>query len=86
MSDSVINEAIIDLIDCFIVQSRETPLHYSAALGNVSVLGVLVNSIKPSELQRVVNKQDSLGRSALLVAARNGHVPSIIQLLQNQVI
>jgi ankyrin repeat protein len=69
----------------YLLQTQETPLHYSAASGNVIVLGVLLASIRPTDLQRTVNKQNSLGRAPLLLAAKNGHVAGVVQLLQNQV-
>ena len=45
----------------------------------------LLASIRPTELQRVVNKQNILGRSPLQVAAKNGHLQCVLLLLQNQV-
>ncbi len=49
------------------------------------VLVVLLASIKPTDLQRVVNRQNMLGRSPLQVAAKNGHLQCVLLLLQNQV-
>ena len=67
-------------------QTKENPLHYCAAEGNVAVLAALLASIRPTDLQRVVNRQNTLGRSPLIVAAKNGHLECVHLLLQNQVL
>ena len=70
----------------FFKQTKENPLHYCAAEGNVAVLAALLASIRPTDLQRVVNRQNTLGRSPLIVAAKNGHLQCVLLFLQNQVI
>uniref|UniRef100_A0A0P5ALS6 No mechanoreceptor potential C n=1 Tax=Daphnia magna TaxID=35525 RepID=A0A0P5ALS6_9CRUS len=65
-------------------QTKENPLHYCASQGNVPVLVALLASIRPTDLQRVVNKQNVLGRSPLQLAAKNGHLQCVLLFLQNQ--
>lgn len=66
-------------------KTKENPLHYCASQGNVPVLVALLASIRPTDLQRVVNKQNVLGRSPLQLAAKNGHLQCVLLFLQNQV-
>jgi len=45
-------------------------------------MAALLSNIEPIDLQRVVNKQDSSGRSPLLMAAKHGHTDCVLLLLK----
>ena len=64
-------------------QTKENALHYSAGRGNVAVLAALLASVRPTDMQRVVNEQNKLGRSPLLAAAAHGHLQSVQLLIKN---
>ncbi|KAK3511793.1 hypothetical protein QTP70_023189, partial [Hemibagrus guttatus] len=64
-------------------QTGETPIHYCARVGNVEVLQEMLSNVTSQCLQTAINKQDKAGRSALLLAAEQGHTPVVKLLLEN---
>ncbi|XP_039593324.1 transient receptor potential cation channel, subfamily N, member 1 isoform X2 [Polypterus senegalus] len=61
----------------------ETPLHYSARVGNADVLLEMLKNFRSHQLQQVINKQAKNGWSPLLMAAERGHTEIVKILLQN---
>ncbi|KTF88881.1 hypothetical protein cypCar_00042086, partial [Cyprinus carpio] len=64
-------------------QSRETPLHYSARVGNTAVLQEMLRNVPSNQLQTAINKHAKNGWSPLLLAAEQGHTEVVKVLLQN---
>lgn len=64
-------------------QSGETPLHYSARVGNTAVLQEMLSNVPSNQLQTAINKQAKNGWSPLLLAAEQGHTEVVKILLQN---
>ncbi|XP_058234421.1 transient receptor potential cation channel, subfamily N, member 1 isoform X2 [Hemibagrus wyckioides] len=64
-------------------QTGETPIHYCARAGNVEVLQEMLSNVTSQFLHIAINKQDKTGRSALLLAAQQGHTPVVKLLLEN---
>ncbi|KAG1692590.1 Ankyrin-1 [Nymphon striatum] len=61
----------------------ETPLHFCAQGGNVSVLKEIVNHMDPHQLQISMNKQAKNGMSSLMMACEKGHLETVTLLLQH---
>ncbi|XDV33670.1 hypothetical protein PO909_003992 [Leuciscus waleckii] len=64
-------------------QSGETPLHYSARVGNTAVLQEMLSNVPTNQLQTAINKHTKNGWSPLLLAADQGHTEVVRVLLQN---
>ncbi|ROI69406.1 Ankyrin-3 [Anabarilius grahami] len=64
-------------------QSGETPLHYSARVGNTAVLQEMLSNVPTNQLQTAINKHAKNGWSPLLLAAEQGHTEVVRVLLQN---
>nr|XP_014353437.1 PREDICTED: ankyrin-1-like [Latimeria chalumnae] len=63
--------------------TTETPLHYCARVGNISVLLEILKHISSNRMQQAINKQAKNGWSPLLVSAERGHTEIVKTLLQN---
>ncbi|KAF7691391.1 hypothetical protein HF521_011688 [Silurus meridionalis] len=64
-------------------QTEETPIHYCARVGNTAVLQEMLHNVPSHCLQLAINMLDKTGRSALLLAAEQGHTTVVELLLQN---
>ncbi|XP_016365820.1 serine/threonine-protein phosphatase 6 regulatory ankyrin repeat subunit C-like [Sinocyclocheilus rhinocerous] len=64
-------------------QSGETPLHYSARVGNTAVLQEMLSNVPSNQLQTAINKHAKNGWSPLLLAAEQGHTEVVKILLQS---
>ncbi|KAI5621888.1 transient receptor potential cation channel, subfamily N, member 1, partial [Silurus asotus] len=64
-------------------QTEETPIHYCARVGNSAVLQEMLHNVPSNSLQSAINMLDKAGRSALLLAAEQGHTTVVDLLLQN---
>ncbi|XP_029443072.1 serine/threonine-protein phosphatase 6 regulatory ankyrin repeat subunit A-like [Rhinatrema bivittatum] len=64
-------------------QTRETPLHYSARVGNGDILLEILKHISSTQMQQSINNQAKNGWSPLLAAAERGHTEVVKILLQN---
>ncbi|NP_899192.1 transient receptor potential cation channel, subfamily N, member 1 [Danio rerio] len=64
-------------------QTGETPLHYSARVGNTAVLQEMLRNVPTNQIQTAINKHSKNGWSPLLLAADQGHTEVVKILLQN---
>ncbi|KAI5086241.1 transient receptor potential cation channel, subfamily N, member 1, partial [Silurus meridionalis] len=66
-----------------IKQTEETPIHYCARVGNTAVLQEMLHNVPSNCLHSAINMLDKTGRSALLLAAEQGHTTVVKLLLDN---
>ncbi|XP_046691390.1 transient receptor potential cation channel, subfamily N, member 1 [Silurus meridionalis] len=66
-----------------IKQTEETPIHYCARVGNTAVLQEMLHNVPSHCLHSAINMLDKTGKSALLLAAEQGHTTVVKLLLDN---
>ncbi|GFG36261.1 hypothetical protein Cfor_08873 [Coptotermes formosanus] len=64
-------------------QAQETPFHYVALAGNNDVLVEMLSHLSQTEVQKALNRQNSVGWTPLLIACHAGHMEMVNTLLNN---
>lgn len=57
--------------------------HYIALVGNNDVLIEMLAHMKPTEIQKALNRQNTIGWTPLLIACHQGHTEMVNTLLAN---
>lgn len=63
--------------------THETCFHYVAKAGNNDVLLEIVSHMSPTEVQKALNRQSTIGWTPILIASRRGHLEMVKNLLKN---
>ncbi|XP_059221193.1 serine/threonine-protein phosphatase 6 regulatory ankyrin repeat subunit A isoform X1 [Stomoxys calcitrans] len=61
----------------------ETAFHYCAMAGNNDVLMEMIAHMNPTDIQKAMNRQSSVGWTPLLIACHRGHMELVNNLLAN---
>ncbi|KAH8263555.1 hypothetical protein KR044_010530 [Drosophila immigrans] len=61
----------------------ETAFHYCAVAGNNDVLMEMISHMNPTDIQKAMNRQSSVGWTPLLIACHRGHMELVNNLLAN---
>lgn len=61
----------------------ETAFHYCAVAGNNDVLMEMIAHMNPTDIQKAMNRQTSVGWTPLLIACHRGHMELVNNLLAN---
>ncbi|XP_037903075.1 serine/threonine-protein phosphatase 6 regulatory ankyrin repeat subunit A isoform X2 [Hermetia illucens] len=63
--------------------THETVFHYCAMTGNNDVLMEMITHMNPTDIQKALNRQSSIGWTPLLIACYRGHMELVNNLLAN---
>ncbi|KAL5278770.1 hypothetical protein ACFFRR_003410 [Megaselia abdita] len=63
--------------------TQETAFHYCAIAGNNDVLMEMISKMNPTDVQKALNRQSSIGWTPLLIASNRGHMDLVNNLLAN---
>lgn len=63
--------------------TQETAFHYCAIAGNNDVLMEMISKMNPTDVQKALNRQSSIGWTPLLIASHRGHMDLVNNLLAN---
>ncbi|XP_017854719.1 serine/threonine-protein phosphatase 6 regulatory ankyrin repeat subunit A [Drosophila busckii] len=61
----------------------ETAFHFCAMAGNNDVLMEMISHMNPTDIQKAMNRQSSVGWTPLLIACHRGHMELVNNLLAN---
>lgn len=64
-------------------QTMETCLHFLAKTGNNNILTEMLQHMSPTDTQRELNRQSSIGWTPLLIACNEGHMDLVNNMLAN---
>lgn len=67
----------------FFLQAQETPFHYVALAGNNDVLVEMLSHLSQTEVQKALNRQNTMGWTPLLIACHAGHMEMVNTMLIN---
>ncbi|XP_055387350.1 serine/threonine-protein phosphatase 6 regulatory ankyrin repeat subunit A isoform X6 [Condylostylus longicornis] len=63
--------------------ANETAFHFCAVAGNNDVLTEMISHMNPTDIQKALNRQSSVGWTPLLIACHRGHMELVNTLLSN---
>ncbi|XP_046610474.1 serine/threonine-protein phosphatase 6 regulatory ankyrin repeat subunit B isoform X1 [Neodiprion virginianus] len=64
-------------------QVQETAFHHCALAGNNEVMSEMIAHMSTTDVQKALNRQNSIGWTPLLIAAHRGHMELVTNLLAN---
>ncbi|XP_011695992.1 PREDICTED: ankyrin-3-like [Wasmannia auropunctata] len=64
-------------------QTQESAFHHCALAGNNEVLTEMISRMSATEMQKVLNRQNAMGWTPLLIAAHRGHMEIVTTILAN---